>query len=120
MSTPTIPTAQEVQDQVRAALRKGQEAALEAIKAFAGAVSSIAPKIPAAISDFTRPLAEALPKPETVVAKVHDLAEKARTEQRKLAEEALKATAALRPAARAAGESAGETAAQAPQEPPAE
>ena len=117
MSTPTIPTAQEVQDQVRAALRKGQEAALEAIKAFAGAVSSIAPKIPAAVSDFTRPLAEALPKPETVVAKVHDLAGKARTEQRKLAEEALKATAALRPAAKAAGESAGETAAQAPQSP---
>ena len=110
MATPTIPTAQEVQDQVRAAVRKGQEVTLEAIKSVADAVSSVAPKIPAAVSDLTRPLAEALPKPEAVVAKVYDLAEKALAEQRKLTEETVKAVAALRPATKAADETAEETA----------
>jgi hypothetical protein len=103
MSTPAIPTAREVQDHVRGAVRKGQEAALEAIKSVAGTVSALAPKIPAKVSDLTRPLAEALPNPEAVVAKVYDLAEKALSEQRRLMEEALKATAALRPAAKDAG-----------------
>jgi hypothetical protein len=115
MAIPTIPTAQEVQDQVRAAVRRGQEVAIEAIKSVAGTVSSIAPKIPAAVSELTRPLAGVLPAPEAVVAKIYDLAEKALAEQRRLAEEALKATAALRPAAKAADEVPGEHA----QEPPA-
>src|SRR5215813_13048795 len=101
MAAPTIPTAQEVQDQVRAAVRKGQEAALEAIKSIAETVSSVAPKIPAAVSDLTKPIAQALPNPEAVVAKVYDLAEKALAEQRKLTEETVKAVAALRPAAKA-------------------
>jgi hypothetical protein len=100
MSTPTIPTAQEVQDHVRVAVRKGQAAALEVIKSVADTVSTLAPKIPAKVSELTRPFAEALPRPEAVVAKVHDLAEKALSEQRRLMEEALKATAALRPAAK--------------------
>lgn len=110
MAALTIPTAQEVQDQVRAAVRKGQEVTLEAIKSVADAVSSVAPKIPAAVSDLTRPLAEALPKPEAVVAKVYDLAEKALAEQRKLTEETVKAVAALRPATKATEETAGEAA----------
>lgn len=128
MSTPTIPTAQEVQDHVRVAVRKGQEAALEVIKSVADTVSTLAPKIPAKVSELTRPLAEALPKPEAVVAKVYDLAEKALSEQRRLTEEALKATAALRPAAKdanaaadeAADEAQGDAAAQPPREPTAE
>lgn len=116
MSTPTIPTAQEVQDHLRVAVRKGQEAAGEAIKAVAGTVSSLAPKIPARVSQFTRPIAEALPNPEAVVAKVYDLAGRALSEQRRLTQEAMKATAALRPAAKGADEPA----ARPPQEPPAE
>jgi hypothetical protein len=139
MATPTIPTAQEVQDQVRAAVRKGQAAALEAIKSVAETVSSVAPKIPGAVSD----LAGKLPAPEAVAARAHDLAGQALARQRQLAsklpvqhaavarvfdfaegflagqrkfaEDTLKATAALRPAAKAADEAPGES----PQQPPA-
>jgi hypothetical protein len=120
MSTPTIPTAQEVHDHLRGAVRRGEEAALEAFKSVADAVSSFAPRIPARVSDLTRPLAEALPNPEAVVAKAYDLAEKALSEHRRLTEEALKATAALRPAAKGADEAADEAAAPSPQEPSAE
>jgi hypothetical protein len=148
MTTHTIPTAQEVQDQVLSAVRKGQQAALEAIKSVAGAVSSVAPKFPAAATGITGPLAGMLPTPEAVVAKAYDLAGQALAEQRKLAaklprheaavasvfdfadaflagqrkfvEEALKATAALRPAAKAADETTSEAASQTAGEAPAE
>jgi hypothetical protein len=144
MTTPTIPSAREVQDQVLTAVRKGQQAALEAIKSVADTVSSVAPKIPAAASGLTRPLASKLPTSEAVMAKAYDLAGQALAEQRKLAgklpikeavvtrvfdfadtfladrrkfaEDTLKATAALRPAAKAADQTADE----APAQPPAE
>jgi hypothetical protein len=144
MTTHTIPTAQEVQNQVLAAVRKGQRAALEAVKSVVDTVSSVAPKIPAAASGLAGPLTRKLPTPEAVTAKAYDLAGQALAEQRKLAgklpiqeafvarvfdsadtflagrrklaEETLKATAALRPAAEAADEAP----AQAPAEAPAE
>jgi hypothetical protein len=144
MTTPTIPTAQEVQDQVLSAVRKGQQAALEAIRSVAGAVSSVVPKLPAAATRITGPLADQLPTPEAVVARAYDLAGQALAEQRKLAaklprheaavasvldfadtflanqrkfvEEALKAAAALRPAAKAADEATSEAAGEAPAE----
>src|SRR3954452_18835852 len=103
MSTPTIPTAQEVQDHVRVAVRKGQAAALEVIKSVADTVSTLAPKIPAKVSELTRPLAAALPNPEAVVAKVYDLAGTPLSEQRGVREGARRPTPALRPAAKDAG-----------------
>ncbi len=144
MTTPTIPTAHEVQDQVLAAVRKGQQAALEAIKSVVDTMSSVAPKIPAAFSELTSPLTRKLPTPEAVTAKAYDLAGQALAEQRKLAaklpiqeavvarvfdsadtfladrrkfaEKTLKATAALRPAAKAADQAADEAPAQSPAE----
>jgi hypothetical protein len=144
MTTPTIPSAREVQDQVRTAVRKGQQATLEAIKSVADTMSSVAPRIPAAASG----LAGKLPTSEAVMAKAYDLAGQALAEQRKLAgklpiqeatvtrvfdfadafladrrkfaEQALQATAALRPAAKPADQAADQAAGEAPAETPGE
>jgi len=95
MTTTSIPTTQELQDQFIAVVRKGQEIALDAIKATAEAVASVTSKVPS----VSIPLADKVPAPETVVASAYDFAATLLTEQRKFAEEALKAAAPLWPAA---------------------
>jgi len=84
---------QQVQDDILKTVQTSQEAALDAIKAWADAVQSITPKLPAA----NLPFADKLPKPEEVVANAYDFAERLLASQRKFAEDVLKATAPLAP-----------------------
>jgi len=81
----------EVQDQVLATVKQGQAAVVEAIEAWASTVKSITPDLPG----LNAPLAEKLPKPEEFVGLGYDFAEQLLSNQRKFAEEVLKATAQL-------------------------
>ena len=92
MATTRTP-GQQVQDDILKTVQTSQEAALDAIKAWADAVQSITPKLPAA----NLPFADKLPKPEEVVANAYDFAERLLASQRKFAEDVLKATAPLAP-----------------------
>ena len=93
MTTTSIPTAQELQDQFIAVVRKGQEIALDVIKSMVDTIQTITPNIPS----FDVPFADRLPKPEEVVASAYDFAEQLLASQRKFAEEVLRATGSLRP-----------------------
>jgi len=92
MATTRTP-GQQVQDDILKTVQTSQEAALDAIKAWADAVQSITPKLPVA----NLPFADKLPKPEEVVANAYDFAEQLLASQRKFAEDVLKATAPLAP-----------------------
>ena len=91
--TETRYPGQELQDEILKTVRKSQEAVIDAIRAWADTVQSIAPKVPA----VSLPLADRLPKPEDVVANAYDFAEQLLASQRKFAEDVLKATAPLTP-----------------------
>ena len=84
---------QQVQDDILKTVQTSQEAVLDAVKAWADAVQSITPKLPA----VNPPFADKLPKPEDVVASGYDFAEHLLANQRKFAEDVLKATAPLMP-----------------------
>ena len=86
-------TQQELQDQFLSMVRKSQEIALDAIKTMVDSVQAITPKIPA----VDLPFADRLPKPHDVVAGGYDFAEKLLSNQRKFADEVVKATAPLLP-----------------------
>ena len=88
-STPT----QDLQNEVLNTVRKSQEGVIDAIKTWVETVQSITPKVPA----VDLPFADRLPKPHDVVAGGYDFAEKLLTNQRKFADEVLKATAPLMP-----------------------
>ena len=92
-STSTSSTQKELQDQILSMVRKGQEIALDAIKTMVDTVHTITPKVPA----MDVPFADRLPKPQDVVAGGYDFAEKLLTNQRKFADEVIKATAPLMP-----------------------
>jgi hypothetical protein len=85
---------QQVQDDILKTVQTNQEAMLDAVKAWAEAVQSITPRLPA----VNPPFADKLPKPEEVVANTYDFAEQLLASQRKFAEDMLKATAPLMPA----------------------
>ena len=82
-----VSTPQEVQDEFLNTVRKSQETVLEAIKAWVEAVQSITPKLPS----VNVPLADKLPKPEEVVSNAYEFAEKLLADQRKFAEDMVKA-----------------------------
>ena len=84
---------QNLQEQFLSAIRESQETVIDAIKAWAGTVQSVTPKIPSV------PGADQLPKPEEVVASAYDFAEQLLASQRRFAEEVLKATSPLLPGA---------------------
>ena len=86
-------TQQELQDQFLSIVRKSQEIALDAIKSMVDSVQTITPKIP--VVDV--PFADKLPKPQDVVARGYDVAEKLLSSQRQFADEVVKATAPLLP-----------------------
>ena len=92
MASTTIP-AKELQEQFLAIVSKSQEIALDAIKTMVDSVQAITPKIPA----VDLPFADRLPKPHDVVAGGYDFAEKLLSNQRKFADEVVKATAPLLP-----------------------
>jgi hypothetical protein len=84
---------QELQDEILKTVRKSQEAVIDAIRAWADTVQSITPKLPA----VNVPFSDKLPKPEDVVANAYDFAEQLLSNQRKFAEDMVKATVALAP-----------------------
>ena len=86
-------TQQELQDQFLSIVRKSQEIALDAIKSMVDSVQTITPKIPA----VDVPFVDKLPKPQDVVARGYDFAEKLLSSQRQFADEVVKATAPLLP-----------------------
>jgi len=91
---PGIATTQkELQDQFLATVRKGQEVALDAIKRMVDTIHTITPKLPS----MDLPLVDRLPKPHEVVARSYDFAEEFLGNQRKFADEVVKATAPLLP-----------------------
>jgi hypothetical protein len=87
---------QGLQDEILSTVRKSQEAMIDAIRTWSETVQSITPKLPA----VPVPGAGQLPKPEEVVASAYDFAEQLLASQRKFAEEVVKATASLMPAAK--------------------
>jgi hypothetical protein len=102
-----VPTNEELQEQVIAALRKGQQSTLEMIKNVVEAVSSATSKLPSRAAHLSVPFSDRLPAPEAVVSGAYDFAGRLLAEQRRFAEEIVKATATLRPGAAKAGTGTG-------------
>jgi hypothetical protein len=106
----------DVQEQVLGVVRKSQEITVDAIKQVVDTVNTAAEKLP------TMPFAgklpslpqwpgvSALPTPETAVSATFDFLGRLLAEQRKFAEELLKATATLRPALSKESEDSAESA----------
>jgi hypothetical protein len=86
-------TTQEIQSEILDAVRKGQDAMLDAIKQWADTVHSITPSIPVP----SLPYADKLPNPEELVASAYDFAEQLLANQRTFAEHMLEATKPLVP-----------------------
>ena len=84
---------QEVQAEILKTVRRSQEVVVETIKTWTDTVRTITTPLP----KFNVPLRDKLPKPEELVGNAYDFAEKLLAGQRKLAEDALRATAQLRP-----------------------
>jgi hypothetical protein len=89
----TTSTQQELQDQLLATVRKGQEIALDAIRTMVETIQTITPRIPSVDLPFT----DKLPSPQDVVASSYDFAQQLLTSQRKFADEVVKAAAPLLP-----------------------
>jgi hypothetical protein len=85
----------QVQDEILSTVRKSQAAVVDAIQTWAGAVQSITPSLP----ELNLPFADKLPRPQDLVAGAYDFAEQLLASQRTFAEDVLKATAPLLPAA---------------------
>ena len=82
----TRSTSQEVQTEILDAVRKSQEAMVDAIKRWAETVQSITPSMP------ILPYTSQLPKPEEFVANAYDFAEQLLASQREFAVSVLHAT----------------------------
>jgi hypothetical protein len=104
----TASKTEHVQEQVLDAVRKGQELTVDAIKRVVETVSAAQAKLPATPFEGrlrTLPFADrlpevgSLPKPERVVSSAFDFLGHLLSEQRKFADDLLKATVALRPGA---------------------
>src|SRR5438552_11535101 len=88
-----------------AATRKSQEAMIRAIRTWVETVKTVTPKLPSAyapladrlpkLPSVTVPFADRLPKPEDVVASGYDFAEHLLANQRKFADEVVKAAAQI-------------------------
>lgn len=84
-------TSQEVQGEILDAVRKSQEAMVDAIRRWAETVQSITPSIPVP----NLPYSDKLPKPEEIVANAYNFAEQLLVSQRNFAESVLQATKPL-------------------------
>ena len=87
----TRTTSQEIQGEILEAVRKSQDAMVDAIKRWAETVQSITPSIPVP----NLPYSDKLPKPEEVVANAYDFAEQLLVSQRNFADSMLQATKPL-------------------------
>jgi hypothetical protein len=100
----TATMTEDMREQVLGAVRKSQELTLDAIKQVAETVNAAAEKLPAMPFADRLPLHHlpgVLPAPETVVSGTFDFLERLLAEQRKFADELIKATSGLRQAAKA-------------------
>ena len=95
---------QEVQAEIIKTVRRGQEAVvitIGTVKAWADTVRSTAPRpsdlklSEIKLPDLKLPFADRLPKPDELVGNAYDLAGKLLASQRKLAENAMRATSPL-------------------------
>jgi hypothetical protein len=88
---------QDFQNEVLNAIRKSQAAVVDAIERWASTVQSMKPELPELNLPFADGLnvADKLPKPDEVVKSAYDFAEQLLANQRKFAEDVLKATAPL-------------------------
>jgi hypothetical protein len=93
MASTSTSTQKELQDQFLSIVTKSQEMALDAIKSMVDSIQTITPKIPA----VDVPFADRLPTPQDVVASGYDFAQKLLSNQRKFADEVVKAAAPLLP-----------------------
>jgi hypothetical protein len=84
--TDTIAAGKELQDQILDNVRKGQEAVVDAVKAWVDAVEPITPPLPA-----TQPFGDKLPRPEELVTNAYDFAQALLTLQREFAQNVLQA-----------------------------
>jgi hypothetical protein len=89
----TRSTSQEVQGEILDAVRKSQDAMVDAIKRWAETIQSLTPSIP--VPNVNLPYTDKLPKPEEVVANAYSFAEQLLVSQRNFAESVLQATKPL-------------------------
>jgi hypothetical protein len=96
---------QEYQNEIMKAISKSQAAVVEAIETWAATVHSMTPELPELNLPFADRLnvADKLPKPEDLVKNAYDFAEQLLANQRKFAEDVLKAAAPLRGSANSGG-----------------
>ncbi|HEX2744443.1 MAG TPA: hypothetical protein VHN16_08590, partial [Streptosporangiaceae bacterium] len=96
----TKTSAQDLQEEFLAALRKGQKTVIDALRIWVDAVtprlSPLTDRLPM-LPDVTVPFAGQLPTPEEAVDSAYRLAEQLLADQRKFAEDVLSATAPLLP-----------------------
>ncbi len=85
--TDTIAAGKELQDQILENVRKGQEAVVDAVKAWVDVVEPITPPVPVA-----QPL-DKLPRPEELVTNAYDFAQQLLALQREFAQNVLQAIA---------------------------
>jgi hypothetical protein len=85
--------ADQMQEEFLSAIRKSQDVVLQAIKTWVDSAQAVTSKVPS----VQLPFADQLPKPEDVVSGTYDFAEQVLANQRKFAEDILKATAPLLP-----------------------
>jgi hypothetical protein len=85
--------ANTAQEEFLAVTRKSQEAVIAVIRTLAEPVRTISPKLPS----VSMPFADKLPEPADAVARTYDFAEQLLANQRKFAEDLVKATAPLVP-----------------------
>ena len=84
---------QDVQEQILSTIRKSQEMALDALKAWVDSVQSLTAKIPS----VDVPFADRLPKPHDVVASSYSFADQMLKNQKKFTDEVLEVTSPLLP-----------------------
>jgi hypothetical protein len=91
-------TGNQLQSEIMNAISRSQAAVVDAIEKWAATVQSMKPELPEVNLPFADSLniADRLPKPQDVVKNAYDFAEQLLANQRKFAEDVLKATAPLR------------------------
>jgi hypothetical protein len=91
-------TSPEFQNEIMKAIGKSQAAVVEAIEKWAATVQSMKPELPELNLPFADSLniADRLPKPEDLVKNAYDFAEQLLANQRKFAEDVLRAAGPLR------------------------
>ena len=83
--------SQELQAQILESIRNSQDAVVDALRTWAGAVHSVTPSLPVSAVPF----ADKLPKPKDLVEDAFDFAAQLLAAQRKFAEDVLQVTTSV-------------------------